>query len=224
VSTPGDRPREWTLYTRTVAALARLLVRVLGRVRTEGLTDQPHDGPLIIVANHISNLDPPLVGGWLAPALRRRPRFLAKEPLFKGPLGWFLRSQGVIPVRSGGRDVGAYRAAKAALDQGSVIVIFPEGTRSRDGLLHEPLPGVALLASRTGVPVLPAGVSNTDQLLGRGKRLPRLGTVVTLRVGRPFTVQPDPSLPRREALAVANDRIMRSIAALIDERHRGSYG
>lgn len=223
MSSMGPMGREWTLYTRTVAGLARLLVRILGRVRVEGLDDLPREGPLILVANHISNLDPPLVGGWLAPALRRRPRFLAKEPLFKGPLGWFLRSQGVIPVRPGGRDVDAYRAAKAALDQGSVIVIFPEGTRSSNGVLQEPLPGVALLASRTGVPVLPAGVSNTDQLLGRGKKLPRLGTQVTLRVGTPFRVTLDPSLPRRQALAAANDEMMRSIAGLLDERHRGRF-
>jgi 1-acyl-sn-glycerol-3-phosphate acyltransferase len=226
VTAPGTPPGEWTLYTRLVAFLARLLVwaLALGRVRVEGGGDLPASGPLIVVANHISNLDPPLVGGWLAPALHRRPRFLAKEPLFKGPLGWFLRSQGVIPVRAGGRDVEAYRAAKAALDAGSVIVIFPEGTRSFDGVLQEPLPGVALLASRTGVPILPAGASNTDQLLGRGRRLPRFGTRVTLRVGRPFTLALDATLGRREALAAANDRIMGEIAALVDARHRGRFG
>jgi len=214
---------DWSLYTRVVAFLARLLVRALGRVRVEGLTDLPRTGPLIVVANHISNLDPPLVGGWLAPALRRRPRFLAKVSLFAGPLGWFLRSQGVIPVRAGGSDVDAYRAAKAVLDAGGVIVIFPEGTRSRDGQLQDARPGVALLATRTGVPILPVGVSNTDMLLGRGKRLPRFGTRVVMRAGRPYTMGLDPSLPRRAALTDANEQIMRSIAALIDERHRGRY-
>lgn len=215
---------EWSLSTRFVAFLARSLVRSFGRVHAQGLEDLPRSGPLILVANHISNLDPPLVGGYLAGALKRRPRFLAKSALFKGPMGWFLRQQGVISVKAGGSDVDAYRAAKAALDDGSVIVIFPEGTRSRDGVLQEPLPGVGLLATRLGVPILPVGVSNTDQLLGRGKRLPRFGTHVTLRVGRPFTPTLDPSLPRREALRAANDQIMGSIAALIDERHRGRFG
>jgi 1-acyl-sn-glycerol-3-phosphate acyltransferase len=214
----------WTAYTRFVAFLARLLVRSLGRVRVEGLEDLPVEGPLIVVSNHISNVDPPLVGGWLAPVLARRPRFLAKQALFRGPLGWFLRSQGVIPVRSGSSDVEAYRLAKAGLDLGGVVVIFPEGTRSPDGVLAEARPGVALLATRLGVPVLPVGVSNTDMLLGRGRALPRIGTRVTLRVGRPFTLTLDPALPRRAALAAANEELMQRIAALLDPRHRGRFG
>ncbi len=214
---------EWTLYTRLVAAGARVLVSALGRVTVEGLEDVPSSGPLVIVANHISNLDPPLVGGWLARALRRRPRFLAKSALFVGPIGWFLRSNGVIPVKAGGSDVDAYRVAKAALDGGGVVIIFPEGTRSKDGVLQEPLPGVALLATRLGVPILPIGVSNTDTLLGRGKRLPRFGTRVTMRVGKPFTITPDATLSRRAALTATSDQIMRSIATLLDERHRGRF-
>jgi 1-acyl-sn-glycerol-3-phosphate acyltransferase len=209
-----------------VAFGARLLVRVptLGRVRVEGLDRPLPDGPLLVISNHISNLDPPLVGGWLAPVLRRRPRFLAKSALFVGPVGWFLRAQGVIPVRAGGSDVDAYRAARAVLDQGGVVVIFPEGTRSRDGVLGEPLPGVAMLASRGSVPILPVGVSNTDRLLGRGRRLPRFGTPITLRVGEPFTLPAAVGRERRAALATATEELMRRIATLLDERHRGRYG
>jgi len=214
----------WTLYPRLVAFFARSLVRFMGRPQVAGLAGLPRAGPLIVVANHISNLDPPFVGGWLAPALARRPRFLAKDALFKGLMGWFLRSQGVIPVRAGGSDVDAYRAAKAVLDRGGVMIVFPEGTRSRDGALQEPRPGVGLLATRSGVPVLPVGVSNTDTLLGRGRMLPRFGTPVTLRVGQPFLLTVDPGLPRRAALAAANDELMRRIAELVDERHRGRFG
>jgi len=206
-----------------VAFLARFLVTSVGRVRVENAMDTPPLGPLIIVANHISIMDPPLVGGWLAPLLGRRPRFLAKASLFVGPLGAFLRSQGVIPVKAGGRDVAAYRAAKAVLADGGIVVIFPEGTRSLDGRLQEARPGVALLAARSGVPILPVGISDTDVLLGRGKRLPRLGTRVTMRVGRPFTLTADPSVPRRQALAAANEELMGRIAALVDERHRGRF-
>jgi len=215
----------WTPYTRLVAAGARTLVRVpaLGHVRVSDMVDLPRSGPLIVVSNHISNLDPPLVGGWLGPALRRRPHFLAKDALFKGPMGWFLRSQGVIPVKAGGSDMEAYRAAKAVLDGGGVVVILPEGTRSMTGVLGVAKPGVALLATRSGVPVLPLGLSDTDRLLGRGSSMPRWGTPVQLAVGRPFQLSLDPSLPRREALGLASDEIMRRIASLLEPRHRGSW-
>jgi 1-acyl-sn-glycerol-3-phosphate acyltransferase len=219
------RAGDWTIFARTVAGLARLLVRVLalGRVRIEGLEHVPRGGPLLVVANHISNLDPPFVGGWLAPVLRTRPRFLAKDALFVGPVGWFLRQNGVIPVRAGGSDIEAYRAARAVLDAGGVVAILPEGTRSHVGVLGEPRPGVALLATRSGVPVLPVGVSNTDHLLRRGSALPRFGTPVTLRIGPPFTLTLDPARRRREAIGAAGDEMMRQIAALLDERHRGRF-
>lgn len=216
-------PRGLTLYTRFVAFLARALVSSVGRVVVQSAMKEPPRGPLIVVANHISIMDPPLVGGWLAPLLGRRPRFLAKASLFVGPLGTFLRSQGVIPVKAGGSDVEAFRAARAVLKGGGIVVIFPEGTRSLDGLLQEARPGVALLATRSGVPILPVGISDTDILLGRGKRLPRLGTRVSMRIGEPFTLTADAALPRRQALADANEELMRRIAALVDERRRGRF-
>ena len=135
-------------------------------------TTCPRSGPLIIAANHMSNADPPFIGGWLAPALRRRPTFLAKEALFDGPLGLFIRSLGAEPVKAGGSDIAAYRVAKAVLDRGGVVAILPEGTRSFDGVLAQPKPGVSLLATRTGAPVLPVGISGTDRLLGRGGACP----------------------------------------------------
>lgn len=210
-------------YPRFVAWLCRVVLRLLARVRVEGLERVPAAGPLIVAVNHASAADPPLVGGWLTPALGRRPHFLAKEALFHGPMGTFLRSQGAIPVRAGGSDTEAYRAARALLEQGRVLVIFPEGTRSHDGVMGQPLPGVALLALRTGVPVLPVGVSGTDRFLGRDSRLPRLGVPVTLRVGTPIELASEAEGSRREALTRANGRVMRAIAALTDERHRGDW-
>ena len=90
--------------------------------------------------------------------------------------------------------------------------------------MGEPKPGVAMLALRSGVPILPVGVSGTDVLLGRGRWIPRLRTPITLRVGRPFIVEPDPTLSRRDATHAASDEIMRRIAELVDERHRGRHG
>ena len=212
------------LVTLVAAFVCRLVLRLLASVRVDGLENVPRSGPLIVVANHMSNTDPPLVVGWLTPAVGRQMHILAKQSIFVGPLGWFLRSQGVTPVRAGGSDVDAFRAAKAVLDRGEVLCIFPEGTRSHTGELGQPKPGVAMLATRSGVPILPVGISGTDRFLGRGQRVPRLRSRIVVRVGRPFVLEVDEALPRRTALEAATDHIMRAIATLIEPRHRGRFG
>jgi 1-acyl-sn-glycerol-3-phosphate acyltransferase len=217
-----DRPR-LGLYPRCVAAVCRLALQALARVRVEGLDDLPAGGPLIVAANHMSNADPPLIGGWLAPALGRRPTFLAKESLFVGPLAPLIRSLGAEPVKAGGSDMGAYRAAKAVLERGGVVAIMPEGTRSFDGVLGDPKPGVSLLATRTGAAVLPVGISGTDAFLGRGRHFPRLRSPIVLRVGRPFRLVVPEGAERRAALSEADAELMRRIAALLEPRHRGGW-
>ena len=211
------------LLLRFAGLLARTVLRLCARVTVEVDGDVPQDGPLIVVANHISNADPPLVAGWLTPMLGRQMHILAKQGLFIGPLGWILRRLGATPVRSGGSDIEAYRVARGVLERGEVLCIFPEGTRSATGVLQEPKPGVAMLATRTNAPILPVGVSGSDVFLGRGKRLPRFRAHIQLHVGRPFTLELDPNLPHRQAMAAASDELMRRIAALIDERHRGRF-
>jgi 1-acyl-sn-glycerol-3-phosphate acyltransferase len=222
--TAGSRRTVVPLILRVAGVIARTLLSLAARVRVEGLVDLPREGPLIVVANHISNADPPLVAGWLTPALGRKMHILAKQSLFVGPISPVLRSLGATPVRAGGSDIEAYRTAMGILDRGEVLCIFPEGTRSMTGVLGEPKPGVAMLATRSGVPILPVGVSGSDQFLGRGRRLPRFGSRITLRVGRPFTVALDPGRSRRESVAAASDEIMGHIAVLVDERHRGRFG
>lgn len=216
-------PARLPLTSRLLAWLCRAGLRALARVRVEGLGGLPAGGPLIIAANHMSNVDPPLVGGWLGPALGRRPVFLAKASLFQGPLAFFFRAVGAVPVKAGGNDVDAYRAARAVLRSGGVVSIMPEGTRSLDGVLGRPKAGVSLLAARTGAAVLPVGISGTDRLLGRGARLPRIGTLVSLRVGRPFHVTIPAGADRRAALGAADEELMRRIASLVEPRHRGAW-
>ena len=211
------------LVTRVAATLARGVARIAARVEVHFEAAPPRDGPLIVVANHISNADPPLVYGWLTPALGRRMHILAKEALFVGPVGALLRSQGVTPVRAGGSDIEAFRAARSVLERGDALCIFPEGTRSRSGALQAAKPGVAMLATRTDARILPVGISGSDRFLGPGRRMPRFRSQIVIRVGRPYRLTVDPDQPRRAGLQAATDEIMRRIAALVDERHRGSY-
>ena len=212
------------LLLRFAGVLSRTMLRLGAKVTVEVDGEIPKSGPLIVVANHISNSDPPLVAGWLTPMLGRQMHILAKQALFIGPLGWILKKLGATPVRAGGSDIEAYRVAKAVLDRGDVLCIFPEGTRSPTGVMQEHKPGVAMLATRTGVAILPVGVSGSDYFLGRGKKLPRLRAPIHLRIGRPFTLALDPALSRRDAMKEASDELMRRIAALVDERHRGRFG
>jgi 1-acyl-sn-glycerol-3-phosphate acyltransferase len=212
------------LLLRVAAFLARTMLRLSARVTVEVDGEIPRTGPLIVVANHISNADPPLVAGWLTPMLGRQMHILAKQALFIGPLGWILKKLGATPVKAGGSDIEAYRVARAVLDRGDVLCIFPEGTRSASGVMQEPKPGVAMLATRTGVPILPVGVTGSDYFLGRGRRLPRFRAPIHLRIGKTFTLALDPDLPHREAMHRASDELMRRIAALVDERHRGRFG
>ncbi len=215
--------RRLPLYPTLIAWACRFALRSLSRIRVRGLEHVPDGGPLIIAANHISIADPPILGGWLAPRLGQRPLFLAKDSLFRPVLGPILRSFGATPVKAGGSDMGAYRAAKAVIDAGGVVAILPEGTRSFDGVLSAPKPGVSLLATRTGTPVLPVGISGADEWLGRGRTIPRIGTRIDVRIGRPFRLALEEGTDRRAALKAADEQLMRRIATLLDERHRGDW-
>jgi 1-acyl-sn-glycerol-3-phosphate acyltransferase len=206
----------------------RLFARAMTRVAIEGAVDEiPRQGPLIIASNHASNLDVPVIGSWLIPRMGRRIHWLGKKELFDWPIvGWVAASGGVHPVDRGGADVEAFRLAQRIVDDGHVLFVFPEGTRSPDGALQEARDGVALLALRTGAPIVPIGISGSDRVWPKGQRLPHPGGRVTVRVGRPF--RPADELPeatdRSTAKRLATRLIMDRIADLLPPRQRGVYG
>ena len=102
-------------------------------------------------------------------------------------------------------------------------MVFPEGTRSADGVIGEAFPGAAMLAARSDTWIVPVGVGDTDLLMPRGSRLPRFGTPVTARFGEPFQLTLDTSLPRRESLVAGSEELMARIAALLPERQQGRF-
>ena len=229
MDTHRDQPLgdERTAFMRLTHLVGRVVMCSLARVRIEGLDPAvlPPTGPLIIAANHLSNADAVLVGSWVTPALGRKVYWLGKEEALRWPLvGWAMVQNGVVGIRRGAPDIEAFRIARRILDEGHVLVIFPEGTRSRTGGLQEAKDGLAILALRTHAPILPIGFAGTDAFWPRGRTLPRPGGSVTMRVGRPFRL-PDPGTgaDRRAAQHAATEELMRRIAELLPPRHRGVY-
>jgi 1-acyl-sn-glycerol-3-phosphate acyltransferase len=230
VSDRVDEPLEGHLtpLIRTVAFGARTLARSITRVRVEGAIDEiPRDGGVILAANHISNGDAVIIGAWLTKRLGRRIHWLGKKEMFDWPVvGWMARNGGVHPVDRSAADVDAFRTAERVLAEGHVLMIFPEGTRSPTGELQKPKDGLAMLALRTGVPIVPIGIANTDRIWPKGRFLPKPGGHATMRVGPPFRLADElpVGLDRKRAKTAATDLIMRRIAAELPERHRGAYG
>jgi 1-acyl-sn-glycerol-3-phosphate acyltransferase len=143
------------------------LMRSWFRIRLVGEEHIPEVGPVILASNHRSNMDPVL----LASAVRRPVAFMAKAELFVGPLGWILRWIGQFPVRRGGIDREALRRVDAILARGSMLGLFPEGTRGEGGFaaVH---PGLAYIVVRQRCPVLPVAILGTERVRRRFGWLP----------------------------------------------------
>ncbi|HEY7736471.1 MAG TPA: lysophospholipid acyltransferase family protein [Candidatus Limnocylindrales bacterium] len=215
-----------SLLVRFGALCARVLGRALTRVRIEGEVDAiPRTGGVIVAANHASNLDAVVIGGWLTPRLGRRFQWLAKREFFDWPvLGALAPAGGLHPVDRDKADLDAYRQAKRILDEGHLLFIFPEGTRSPDGRLQRAADGAAALALRTDAVIVPIGVIGADRVWPRGRKLPRPGGRVIVRVGRPFRlselVQPSRGRTSKQAATAV---LMGRIAELLPPAMRGAY-
>jgi 1-acyl-sn-glycerol-3-phosphate acyltransferase len=215
-------------WMAAMATSVRAGLAGLTRVRVEGAVDAiPRTGPVIIAANHSSNLDVPVLGSSLMPRIGRRFQWLGKRELFDWPVvGWIARNGGVHAIDRGAADIEAFRLAARILEDGHALFVFPEGTRSHDGRLGPGRDGVAVLALRAGASIVPVGISGSYERWPRGQKLPHPGGRVTVRVGSPFRLADElaADLDRRAAKSAATDLIMRKIAALLPESQRGRYG
>lgn len=176
-----------------------------------GQENLPASGAYLIAGNHQSHLDPPVIGSHVT----RQMSFFARKTLWKpGIAAWWLDAVGTIPVdRDGGADVGAIKRVLRALADGKVLILFPEGTRSPDGNLQTPKPGVGLIVCRTQVPVVPARIFGSYQAFGRDGRF-HLGTPISVVYGKPISpTQYDPG-SGKDRYQIASERIMSEIAKL----------
>jgi 1-acyl-sn-glycerol-3-phosphate acyltransferase len=217
--TPLDAPRRapgfsplrtfivWTLVAGSVAILFRLFYRIT----CKGREHLPYSGAAIYAANHQSHFDPPAIGSML----RERPcAFVAQSGLFAfKPFAWMISYFGSIPLDRGTKGTDAMRAAIGALKAGKCLLIFPEGTRCEDGEMAEFLPGVLMLARRTGAAVVPVAIDGTYDVWPRSRRLPRPWGRIKVSVATPIPAAELTEIPPEEALA----RLRTQIAGMLEE-------
>jgi 1-acyl-sn-glycerol-3-phosphate acyltransferase len=204
-----------------------IVVPIVGfwvRLDCQGMEQVTKPGPLIVAANHISYFDPVCLGTCLA-RTGRKVRFLAKAELFKTPVvGPVLRGAGQIPVYRESRDAAkALKDALDVLDNGGLVVVYPEGTTTKNADFSpmKAKNGVARLAALSGAPVLPVGQWGAHLLFSRGRKGPfRRGIRVVLRAGSPLHFEKDPDAPRAR-LKADTGQIMAAIGELVEEARLG---
>jgi 1-acyl-sn-glycerol-3-phosphate acyltransferase len=218
-------PRGFSLkqaIAQSISAVSRLvclgIAKLVFRLHVEGEEYIPHTGPAILAANHVSYIDPIIVGI----AIRRPIRFMAKKELFRfPPFGWLLRQFGAFPVNRHRINMQAFKRAISLLEAGELVAIFPEGTRGDGVELRPGKPGIGLIAARTGAPVIPAFHRGTEKVLPRGAWFPRLHRI-TIMFGAPCRF-PEEQVGKEQDQAILFSRtIMESIAALKTWSESGS--
>jgi 1-acyl-sn-glycerol-3-phosphate acyltransferase len=210
-------PEDWKPFPRAgytpfyyfAGSMLRLFYWLYGRWRIIGLENVPKTGGVLLAGNHVSNLDPPMVGGALFGY--RRVRFMAKIELWSTRIGHYVMDRIMsFPVKRGTADRPTIRRTLEWLAQGDAIAIFPEGERSEDGKLQPAQPGIALLVQKSGVPVIPVAIVGTYEMWPRGRKSLKR---VPLKIAFGTPIQFPPGAPR-EAITTL---LMEKIAELLTE-------
>jgi 1-acyl-sn-glycerol-3-phosphate acyltransferase len=204
-----------TIVNHTIKTLTSLVCRIV----TQALAQVPRKGPLIIISNHINFLEVPLLYTHLQP--RPLTGFAKMETWDNPALARLFDLWGAIPLQRGQADLRAIRRGLAALEQGKILGMAPEGTRSGDGRLRSAHAGVVMLALHSGVPVLPLAYFGGERLRHNLARLRR--TDFHIVVGQPFTLRYPGERPGRAERQQMLDEMMYQLAALLPPAYRGHY-
>ncbi|KKM08813.1 hypothetical protein SY88_22160 [Clostridiales bacterium PH28_bin88] len=196
------------MFYRFAKGLFRLFFDYVCHWQVVGRENQPLEGPVVVICNHVSNWDPIALGV----SLDRQVCYMAKQELFRVPvLGTLIKWLGAFPVKRGGGDRGALRAAQETLNQGKMIGMFPEGTRSKNGELLPFKPGAAVLAVRTGAPILPVALVGIKSIWYRGWFRP-----FKVLIGKPIPVE-KPETVQSEMVNELSARAQQAVADLLQQ-------
>ena len=199
--------RVWYQFLRGLICLAATLAY---RVRYSGRVNIPKTGPVLVVSNHQSHFDPPLIGAgcW------RRMNYLARKTLFHFvPLGWLIRSLDAIPIDRDGLGLNGIKEALRRLNRGELVLIFPEGTRCRDGEVAPFRPGFTVLAARSKAWILPVAIEGAFAAWPRSRKLPSGGTI-HVHYGEPISPEEVAGVDERKMVAEVERRVRQCHAIL----------
>lgn len=170
-----------------------------------------HPGGAIIASNHASFLDPPLV----SVAWPEKIYFLARASLFESSFfGWLIKNLHAYPVEGSTQDLNSFKTIQKLLEEGKKVLIFPEGYRSENGSLNPLKTGVAMMAQRTGSPIIPAYIHGTFEAWSRNQKWPKSGSELSCSFGEPIYPQNYAHLPKKEAREAITQKLQASIEEL----------
>ena len=202
-----------------VNLIVRSLISVFLKIDKSELHKVPAEGPLLVVVNHVNSLDAPVIISHMHP---RPTTGLVKQETWDNALFRFLFNVwDGIPINREIADFTAFRAAQDALKSGKILAVAPEGTRTRDGHLVQAKPGVAMLAMKANVTILPVVYYGHEAYTTNLKKLRR--TPMAIKVGEPFRLQLNGHAREKGILQEVADEIMIEIARLLPEEYRGYY-
>ncbi len=199
--------RAWYGFWRRVLQLAAVLVY---RVRYSGRENVPAAGGVLVVSNHQSHFDPPLVGL----GCPRQLHYIARETLFNfRPFGWVLKSVGGVPIDRDGFGLRGIKESLKLLKHGEMVVIFPEGTRTPNGELGPFRPGFTTLAARSKAAILPVAIDGAFRVWPRTQKFPGLGRI-RVHYGKPISHAEIAGRDEQEVLAEVERRVGECLAEL----------
>lgn len=207
------------MFTRRLLNfILRILFKLLLNLEVVGLENVPLEGPLILMINHTSLLDPVMAGG----VMPREVVAMSKIENFRDPvLGIIVRLYGAFPVRRGEVDLQATRRALEVLHNGEVLLMAPEGTRSKEHCLQPGHDGMTFVACRTNAPVLPMAITGVKDFTSNLKKLRR--TDIKVVIGKPFRFRSSGKKVKRDVLHQMTEEAMYQLAAILPPEYRGVY-
>lgn len=207
------RSRIQRIWYGIAKSLVRISASIAFRARYSGAGNVPRRGGALLVANHQSHLDPPIIGA----GCPRQMSYMARLTLFRfSPFGWLLQSVGAIPIDRDRSALGGIRATLQALERGEMVLVFPEGTRTRDGNFGVFKPGLALVARRAKVPIIPAAIEGAYLAWPRAATIPQ-PRAVHVHYGTPLLPEEIAGCTEQELAALVEQRV-RECLALVRSR------